>query len=107
LRAAAPSAAKAVAENKPVIPEVNRCATQKQDQNRVFQHSGKPPLICSSCGAAEAAPLQNKSKLKILRSLLECFFLFVLLISSFFVFRVAMEKNAGGLAAARFAGFAC
>jgi hypothetical protein len=35
----APSAAKAVAENKPVIAAVNRCATQKLEQNRVFQQS--------------------------------------------------------------------
>jgi hypothetical protein len=41
----APSAAKAVAENKPVIAAVNRCATQKQEQNRVFQQSVKPRLI--------------------------------------------------------------
>jgi hypothetical protein len=34
-----PSAAKAVAENTPLIAAVNRCATQKQEQNRVFQHS--------------------------------------------------------------------
>jgi hypothetical protein len=26
-------------ENKPVIAAVNGCATQKQEQNRVFQHS--------------------------------------------------------------------
>ena len=37
-----PSAAKAVAENRLVIATVNRCATQKQKQNRVFQHSVKP-----------------------------------------------------------------
>jgi len=31
--AQSPSAAKAVDENKPVIAAVNRCATQKQEQN--------------------------------------------------------------------------
>jgi hypothetical protein len=30
------SAAKAVDENKPVVAAVNRCATQKQLQQRVF-----------------------------------------------------------------------
>jgi hypothetical protein len=40
-----PSAAKAVGENKPFIAAVNRCATQKQEQNRVFQHSVKPPSV--------------------------------------------------------------
>ena len=40
-----PSAAKAVAENEPLIAAVNRCATQEQEQNRVFQHSVKPGLI--------------------------------------------------------------
>jgi hypothetical protein len=40
-----PAAAKAVAENKPVIAAVNRCATQKLEQNRVFQQSVKPRLI--------------------------------------------------------------
>jgi len=34
-----PAAAKAVDENKPVIAAVNRCATQKQEQNRFFQQS--------------------------------------------------------------------
>ena len=39
--AIAPSAAKAGTENKAFIAAVNRCATQKQDQNRVFQQSVK------------------------------------------------------------------
>jgi len=34
---AARSAAEAGTENKCVIAAVNRCATQKQEQNRVFQ----------------------------------------------------------------------
>jgi len=33
------SAAKAVDENKPLIAAVNRCATQNQMRDRVFQHS--------------------------------------------------------------------
>ena len=37
-----PSAAKAVTENKRVIAAVNRYATQKQEQNRVFQQAVKP-----------------------------------------------------------------
>ncbi|MGA7560268.1 MAG: hypothetical protein WBW12_15215 [Terriglobales bacterium] len=41
-RRVAPSAAKADNENKAFIAAVNRCATQRQDQNRVFQHSVKP-----------------------------------------------------------------
>ncbi|MGA9417450.1 MAG: hypothetical protein WBV60_22375 [Terriglobales bacterium] len=36
------AAAKAVVENKPDIAAVNRCATQKQDQNRVFPQAVKP-----------------------------------------------------------------
>jgi hypothetical protein len=35
-----PSVAKANAESKPVIAAVNRCATQKRKQNRVF------PALC-------------------------------------------------------------
>jgi hypothetical protein len=36
-----PSAAKAVAENKPVIAAVNRCATQNQVQPRLFPQAVK------------------------------------------------------------------
>ena len=39
LRAAAALGGESFAENKPVIAAVNRRATQKQEQNRVFQHS--------------------------------------------------------------------
>jgi polyisoprenoid-binding protein YceI len=39
---ASPSAAKAGTKNKQFIAAVNRCATQKQEQRRVFQHSAKP-----------------------------------------------------------------
>jgi hypothetical protein len=59
-----PSAAKAVAE-KPVIAAVNRCATQRQEQNRVFQLTArlKPrpskqsqdPLEGTAAAAAESA----------------------------------------------------
>jgi hypothetical protein len=42
LNAEVASAAEAGTENKPAIAAVNRCATQKQDQNRVFQQSVKP-----------------------------------------------------------------
>jgi hypothetical protein len=55
-----PQRLRAVGENKPFIAAVNRCATQKQEQNRVFQHSVKPPSVWHTYGAAEAAPLQNK-----------------------------------------------
>jgi hypothetical protein len=51
-----PSAAKAVAENKVVIAAVNRCATQKQEQNRVFQHSVKPAFFQALSGTAGAVP---------------------------------------------------
>jgi hypothetical protein len=37
-----PAAAKAGTENKAFIAAVNRCTTQKQDQNRVFQQTVKP-----------------------------------------------------------------
>jgi len=51
-----PSAAKAVVESKPVIAAVNRCATQKQEQNRVFQHSVKPAFSQAQNGTSEAVP---------------------------------------------------
>jgi hypothetical protein len=41
-RRVAPSAAKARTENRAFIAAVNRCATQKQDQNRLFQQAAKP-----------------------------------------------------------------
>ena len=37
-----PSAAKATTEDRTLIAAVNRCATQKQEQNRVFQQTLKP-----------------------------------------------------------------
>jgi hypothetical protein len=37
-----PSVAKANAESQPVIAAVNRCATQKRRQSRVFLHSVPP-----------------------------------------------------------------
>jgi hypothetical protein len=40
--AVAPSAAKADTETKVFIAAVNRCATQKQGQSRVFQRTVKP-----------------------------------------------------------------
>jgi hypothetical protein len=49
-----PSAAKAVIENMPVIAAVNRCATQKQEQNRVFQQSVKARILSALSGTAEA-----------------------------------------------------
>ncbi|MGA7081311.1 MAG: hypothetical protein WBQ43_16280 [Terriglobales bacterium] len=48
-----PSAAKAGIENEAFIAAVNRCATQKQEQNRGFQ----------LYGIAEAVPFQNRFKL--------------------------------------------
>jgi hypothetical protein len=39
VRRKSPSAAKAGTENRPVIAAVNRCATQKQERNRVFQRT--------------------------------------------------------------------
>src|SRR5260370_22517944 len=46
-RAAAFSGFIAVAENEGRIAAVNRCATQKQEQNRVFPQSVKPALLFS------------------------------------------------------------
>jgi hypothetical protein len=51
-----PSAAEASTENRPLIAAVNRCATQKQTQDRVFQHSVKPFRIVGFGGIAEAMP---------------------------------------------------
>jgi hypothetical protein len=51
-----PPAAKAVTENKPVIAAVNRCATQKQEQNLVFQHSVKPAFFQALNGTVETVP---------------------------------------------------
>jgi len=51
-----PSTAKAVAENRLVIAAVNRCATKKEEQNRVFQHSVKPAFFRALNGTAEAVP---------------------------------------------------
>jgi hypothetical protein len=53
-RRVAPSAAKAGTENKAFIAAVNCCATQKQDQNRVFQQSVKPTFLAGLGGTAEA-----------------------------------------------------
>jgi hypothetical protein len=55
-----PSAAKAVAENKPIIAAVNRCATQKQEQNRVFQNSVMPAFLLAHGGTAEAVPFPKR-----------------------------------------------
>jgi hypothetical protein len=55
-----PSAAKAVAENKPVIAAVSRCATQKQEQNRVFQRNCEAAIDFSgSCGTAGSRALSK------------------------------------------------
>jgi hypothetical protein len=40
-RCVEPSAAKAGTDNKALIAAVNRCATQRQEQNLVFQQSVK------------------------------------------------------------------
>ena len=53
------SAAKAVTENEPVVAAVNRCATQKQEQNRVFQHSVKPAFLSAFNGTAVSRALPN------------------------------------------------
>jgi hypothetical protein len=55
------SAAEAVIENRSFIAAVNRCATQKQEQRRVFQQTVKSQLFCGSYGTAEAVPFQSKS----------------------------------------------
>ena len=44
-RRVVPAAAKAGTENKAFIAAVNRCATQKQDQNGVFPQAARPSLL--------------------------------------------------------------
>jgi len=51
------SAAKAVAEDNLVIAAVNRCATQNQEQNPVFQQLVKPRL--EECGYRSAEALRH------------------------------------------------
>ena len=52
----APSAAKACTQNKAFIAAVNRCATQKQEQNRVFRQAVKPSFLRGLSGTAQAVP---------------------------------------------------
>jgi len=54
-----PSAAKAVVEDKPVIAAVNRCATQNQVQDRLFQRPVKPQCLCAPGGAAGSRALSK------------------------------------------------
>jgi polyisoprenoid-binding protein YceI len=54
---ASPSPAKAGTENKAFIAAVNRCATQKQEQRRVFQHSANPCPFKAGCARGLGAPV--------------------------------------------------
>jgi hypothetical protein len=54
-----PSAAEADIENKTVIAAVNRCATQNQDQSRVFPQPVKPAFLAGASGTSELMPFPN------------------------------------------------
>jgi hypothetical protein len=54
------SAAEAVVEKRPDIAAVNRCATQKQEQDRVFQQGVKPACLSVLGGTAEAVPFPRR-----------------------------------------------
>ena len=83
--AASPSAAKAVAENKTSIAAVNRCATQKPNPHRVFQHSVKPYPTKAGCTRRLRTPVIFRfvapGIFRFLTPVIFCFVLFVLIVT--------------------------